>query len=63
LQTVPNSVRSKGFTQPTPAMPEEYKSDDSVLSYRMYYIQDKYRMASWKTRDVPEWYNFGGGYP
>jgi hypothetical protein len=57
LQTTPNNVRSKGFTQPTPAMPDEYISDDSIISYRTYYIQDKYRMASWKTREVPSWYN------
>jgi hypothetical protein len=57
LQTTPNNINVAKFTQPTPAMPEEYISDDSIISYRTYYIQDKYRMASWKTRDIPVWYN------
>lgn len=57
LQTPPNNIRSRGFTQPTPAMPDEYKSDDSIMSYRTYYVKDKNGMASWKTRDVPTWYN------
>jgi hypothetical protein len=57
LQQAPSGIRSKGFTQPTPAMPDEYKSDDSLMSYRTYYIKDKAYIASWKTRDVPSWYN------
>jgi hypothetical protein len=57
LQQIPKGIRSKGFTQPTPAMPDAYKSDDSILSYRTYYIKDKYMMASWKTRTIPSWYN------
>ena len=46
-----------GFTEPTPAMPDEYKvSGDSITSYRNYYRGAKARMASWKNRDVPPWY-------
>jgi hypothetical protein len=39
------------------AMPDEYKSDDVVASYRKYYMSpEKQRIASWKTRSKPEWY-------
>lgn len=47
----------EGFTQPTPAMPDEYKVyGDSIASYWKYYRGAKSRMASWKNRDVPHWY-------
>jgi hypothetical protein len=47
----------KGFTQPTPAMPDEYKvAGDSIASYHNYYRGAKARMASWKNRDVPSWF-------
>ena len=40
------------------AMPDKYKTDDPVLSYRNYYMsEEKQRIASWKKkRDKPEWY-------
>jgi hypothetical protein len=40
------------------AMPDQYKSDDPVLSYRNYYMsEEKQRIASWnKKRGKPEWY-------
>ena len=56
LQQVPEGIKSKGFSQPTPAMPDEYKDHDSIVSYRTYYIKDKSGMASWKTREEPEWF-------
>ena len=46
------------FTEPTPAMPEQYKiNGDSVQSYRNYYNGEKQRMFSWKKRDVPSFIN------
>jgi hypothetical protein len=56
LQQVPSGIRPKGFSQPTPAMPDAYKSDDSIVSYRTYYMKDKAYIASWKTRNPPSWY-------
>lgn len=57
VNCVPENIPNKPFTQPTPAMPEQYKvKGDSVKSYRNYYIGDKQRMASWKSRQVPEWW-------
>jgi len=47
------------FTQPTQAMPDMYKGDDSIEAYRTYYFFDKTRMLSWKgkiaSREEPEW--------
>ena len=40
------------------AMPEEYKTDDPVLSYRNYYIKDKAKniKINFTKRDVPKWF-------
>ena len=41
------------------AMPDKYKTDDAVLSYRNYYMsEEKQKIASWKKkREKPTWYN------
>jgi hypothetical protein len=45
------------FTEPTPAMPDEFKvPKNSIQSYKNYYIGAKARLASWKNRNVPEWF-------
>jgi hypothetical protein len=56
LQQPPVGISDGVFTQPTPAMPDEYITKNSIMSYRTYYVKDKYRMASWKTRGIPEWF-------
>lgn len=38
------------------AMPEEYKSEDAVESYRTYYMCEKAHLAAWKRRKRPEWW-------
>ena len=55
LQYAPNNIaRNVFFTEPTPAMPEQYKvAGDSIQSYKNYYLGDKQRMFSWKKREVP----------
>jgi hypothetical protein len=56
LNNVPKNIRRELFTEPTPAMPEEYKvKSDSIKSYRNYYNGAKARMFNWKKREVPEW--------
>ena len=46
-----------GLTPFALAMPVEYKCDDAVESYRMYYQSpDKRKIASWKRRSPPVWY-------
>ena len=36
-------------------MPDKYKGEDPIESYRKYYAGDKYRLAVWTRRDPPEW--------
>ena len=40
------------------AMPDEYKSDDAVDSYRKYYMYDEHKrsLAKWKRRSEPHWW-------
>jgi len=45
------------FTTPPKAMPEEYKVNDVVQSYRNYYIGEKKSFSKWKNRDSPVWFN------
>jgi len=50
----PRNIPIDYFTQPTPAMPDEYKViGDSIKSYHNYYIGAKSRMANWKNRQIP----------
>jgi hypothetical protein len=47
----------RGLTPFALAMPIECKCDDPVLSYRKYYqTEAKQKIASWKKRGIPEWY-------
>jgi hypothetical protein len=42
-------------------MPDQYKCDDPVQSYRAFYLGDKVRFAQWnKTRPAPQWWAKGG---
>ena len=47
-----------GLTPFAFAMPDKYKMDDPVESYRNYYMsEEKQKIASWKKkREKPEWY-------
>lgn len=56
LAKVPENIPNKAFTQPTTAMPDHYKTSDSIESYRNYYRGDKQKMANWKNRIAPEWW-------
>ena len=56
LKWFPNNLPHGEFTQPTPAMPQQYKiPGNSVMSYQNYYNGEKQRMFSWKKRDQPNW--------
>jgi len=58
LLVVPKNISDGPFTDPTPAMPDQYKvPGDGVQSYRNYYNGEKQRMFSWKKRQVPEFIN------
>jgi hypothetical protein len=54
-QNPPHSLKDIGLTPFALAMPDVYKSDDPVESYRNYYIGDKSEIASWST-EVPYWF-------
>lgn len=58
LSNVPYNIpRTNNFTEPTPAMPDEYKvQNDSIKSYINYYVGAKKHLASWKNRNIPSWY-------
>ena len=50
------SVLEDKFQTPVPlCMPDKYKSDCAVESYRAYYMGEKREIATWKT-DKPEWW-------
>lgn len=57
LKSPPNNIsKAKPFTEPTPAMPDEYiVPGNSVKSYRNYYIGAKLRMLQYKNREIPNW--------
>jgi hypothetical protein len=61
LYTPPNNIRDSLFTEPTPAMPDFCKvKNDSIQSYRNYYVQCKQHLWSWKgkinSRKEPVWF-------
>ena len=52
------SFSETGLTRFALAMPDKYKTDDPVESYRNYYMsEEKQKIATWnKLRSKPEWY-------
>jgi hypothetical protein len=53
----PSGLPYKGLTTRPQCMPDDYKDDDVVAAYRMYYMMDKSPFAKWKNRDVPTWWD------
>ncbi len=50
----PLNIKIGKFTEPTPAMPEEYIVEgDSVQSYKNYYNGSKKHLHNWKLRPIP----------
>jgi len=49
-------ISDKGLTRPALAMPDEYKVEDVIQSYRNYYNGAKSDFAVWKNREIPEWF-------
>ena len=57
LSALPINIPNGRFTEPTLAMPDEYKvPGDAITSYRNYYINSKSHLAKWKNRATPNWY-------
>ena len=57
LASPPHKLTEFDWTDPPLAMPDEYKTDDLVESYRNYYNGAKRNMYKWTKRDAPEWAN------
>jgi hypothetical protein len=54
---LPVNLKEGSFFPPTPAMPDEVKvTNDSLNSYRNYYIKNKSHIAVWTKRQVPDWF-------
>jgi hypothetical protein len=49
-------IEDKDITDPPKAMPDEYKVQDVIQSYRNYYVGAKKEFACWKGREVPQWF-------
>ena len=45
------------FTKPALAMPDKYKTNNVVKSYRDYYRGDKANFAVWPDNEKPYWFN------
>jgi hypothetical protein len=46
---------SEGLTRFAEAMPDQYKKENPVYSYRNYYVDAKQHLFSWKKREEPWW--------
>jgi len=53
LRFAPPNGQGNPFTQPTQAMPDEYKQECSIEAYRTYYREAKRSIAVWKSRPEP----------
>ena len=51
-----NKMSNVGMTPFVKCMPDQYKVNDVVESYRNYYRGDKAYIAKWTKRDKPEWW-------
>ncbi len=54
LSTHLPNIKDIGFTNPALAMPDEFKRDNAVESYRLYYNSNKKHLFNWKNRKVPK---------
>jgi hypothetical protein len=50
------TIPDNGFTNPPKAMPDEYKVDSVIESYRKYYMGAKSSFTTWRNRNKPEWF-------
>ena len=60
-KNLPKNIPNAEFTEPPQAMPDIYKSSESaIVAYRNYYIGGKARFATWKNREIAEWFVANG---
>lgn len=56
IENLPN-IEDKGLTKFVLAMPNQYKCECPVESYRRYYVGEKRKIASYTKRNWPEFFN------
>jgi hypothetical protein len=52
----PRNIPVGKLTKFAVAMPDQYKVECPIESYRNYYKGEKAYFAKWKKREVPEWW-------
>ena len=57
LREYPQAIPVSGFVDPPQCMPDHCKGEDAVLSYQTYYILEKSDFATYKRRQMPEWFD------
>jgi len=55
VKDCPNDITLFNQTPFALAMPDEYKTDDAVQSYRNYYLGEKHDILAYTKRDMPDW--------
>ena len=56
LKTPPRNLPSPRFQPPPLCMPDTYKTEDPIASYRAYYHEEKSHFARWSHRQPPLWF-------
>ena len=57
LKNPPLNIPFKKGTPMPQCMPDDCKmAGNPILAYRKYYIREKKGFATWKGREIPEWY-------
>jgi hypothetical protein len=55
LDNPPENLDAIGLTNFALAMPDKYKTNNIVESYRNYYLGEKQHLFKWKNREIPDW--------
>lgn len=56
LSTAPKNIGDGEWSEPPITMPDKFKTDSVIESYREFYRGDKRRFAKWKNGNVPFWF-------
>lgn len=51
-----NITNNNTFIEPPKCMPDEFKVDDTIQSYKNYYLGAKSSFAKWTKRNSPDWW-------
>jgi len=57
---VPDTIIKGMFTEPPRCMPDEYKTGNTITSYRDYIHGEKKHFAKWTRRQAPDWFTDRG---